>query len=70
LVDEVIQPFNQDEQVDEEEKMDVDINEGAVDDVSNNDEPEVDIDRMEKLYGVEIPICVQYAEVTYPLHVR
>jgi hypothetical protein len=25
---------------------------------------------MEKTLGIEIPICAQYAELTYPLHLR
>lgn len=40
------------------------------DDEEQEVEEEEDTDKMEKLYGIEIPICAQYAEVTYPLHVR
>ncbi|KAG5680453.1 hypothetical protein PVAND_009961 [Polypedilum vanderplanki] len=31
-------------------------------------EDEMDVDTMEKTLGIEIPICAQYAELTYPLH--
>ena len=84
MVHEVIQPSNPDEQVDDNANdSDVYINEKAfLDDVADNNEEEgvsnddgetedkIDINRLEKLYGIEIPICAQYAEVTYPLHVR
>ena len=82
VVHEIIEPSNPDEQVDDNANdSDVNINEEQFhDDVADNNEgvsnddgdtyDEIDIDMLEKTYGIEIPICAQYAEVTYPLQVR
>jgi len=84
VVHEIIEPSNPDEQVDDNANdSDVNINEEEIrDDVVDNKEEEVvsnddgeeydeiDIDSLEKQYGIEIPICAQYADVTYPLQVR
>jgi hypothetical protein len=83
VVHEIIEPSDPDEQVDDNPNdSDVNINEEQFhDDVADNNEEEgvsnddgdiddeVDIDMLEKMYGIEIPICAQYAEVTYPLQV-
>lgn len=84
VVHEIIEPLNPDEQVDDNANdSDVNIQEEEFrDDVVDNKEEEtvsnddgeaydeIDMDRLEKQYGIEIPICAQYADVTYPLQVR
>lgn len=46
-------------------------NENADDDDDNDDDSkEMDIDMMERTLGIEIPICEEFAELNYPLHLR
>jgi hypothetical protein len=82
---EIIEPSNPDEQVDDnanDSDVNIQAEEELRDDVVDNKEEEgvgnddgetydeIDMDMLEKQYGIEIPICAQYAEVTYPLQVR
>lgn len=60
--------------INDEEQFRDDVADNNEEEGASNDDgeayDEIDIDMLEKTYGIEIPICAQYAEVTYPLHVR
>jgi hypothetical protein len=74
-----IQSFNSNNEDDDEQAERIDGEDFSEEDSNDeegsdsgdvDDDDAMDLETMEKTIGIEIPICAQYAELTYPLHLR